>query len=633
MENSAYIGDETGQTRIEGVTVTNGDIIYQNGAVNGFSNHIVISTTTNSSSNNNNPDDPPPTVREKWGKNIEFLLSCVALSVGFGNVWRFPYTAFNNGGGAFVIPYLIVLFIIGRPVYYLEMVLGQFSNRGCVKVYDMAPLMRGIGVGQTVAIFTVITYYAAVLAITFRYLVVSFSPELPWSTCDPSWLDCVNSSFIGTIPMGNGTKVKSSAELYFQKTVLHKAASLDNGIGMPDWRLVLCLVVAWICITAILIRGIKSSGKFSYFLAIFPYIIIFILLVRSLTLPGAWTGIRYFFTPQWDKLLTIEVWYQAVTQCFFSLTICFGGLIVYSSFNNFQNNIYRHAVIITWLDTFTSMIAGCIVFGVMGHLAHVTNEKDIQKVVKNGPGLTFETYPDVIAKFDFVPQLFSVLFFFMLFLLGIGTLLGIVTSVITAIHDQKPHWKRWKVVLVVAVVGFCVGLVYLTPGGLSILELMDYYGATFVTLTLAVFELLTFAWIYGVDRVCKDIEFMLGIKTGMFWRICWGIVTPIVVLVILLFSIINYVPMELPSGYNAFGWCLYTVAVLQLPAWGLYAWYKQPGSDPITRLRAVLNPMSDWGPEDATTRAKYHSFIGEHDASLSMKKTCTASFVRRKLFG
>lgn len=196
------------------------------------------------------------------------------------------------------------------------------------------------------------------------------------------------------------------------------------------------------------------------------------------------------------------------------------------------------------------MIAGCIVFGVMGHLAHVTNEKDIQKVVKNGPGLTFETYPDVIAKFDFVPQLFSVLFFFMLFLLGIGTLLGIVTSVITAIHDQKPHWKRWKVVLVVAVVGFCVGLVYLTPGGLFILELMDYYGATFVTLTLAVFELLTFACIYGVDRVCKDIEFMLGIKTGMFWRICWGIVTPIVVLVILLFSIINYVPMELPSGYN-----------------------------------------------------------------------------------
>lgn len=161
---------------------------------------------------------PPPAspVREKWGKNIEFLLSCVALSVGFGNVWRFPYTAFNNGGGAFVIPYLIVLFIIGRPVYYLEMVLGQFSNRGCVKVYDLAPAMRGIGVGQTIAIFTVITYYAAILAITFRYLVASFSVELPWSTCDPGWVNCVDSNLVGNISMGNVSKVQSSAELYFR---------------------------------------------------------------------------------------------------------------------------------------------------------------------------------------------------------------------------------------------------------------------------------------------------------------------------------------------------------------------------------------------------------------------------------
>ncbi|EDO64444.1 AGAP010859-PA, partial [Anopheles gambiae str. PEST] len=105
----------------------------------------------------------------------------------------------------------------------------------------------------------------------------------------------------------------------------------------------------------------------------------------------------------------------------------------------------------------------------------------------------------------------------MLFLLGIGTLIGIVTSVITAIHDQRPDIARWKIVISVGLAGFCIGLVYITPGGLIILELLDYYGATLVTITLAVFELLTFAWIYGVNRVCKDIEFMLGIKTGLFW--------------------------------------------------------------------------------------------------------------------
>uniref|UniRef100_A0A1Q3FKX7 Transporter n=1 Tax=Culex tarsalis TaxID=7177 RepID=A0A1Q3FKX7_CULTA len=628
MENKAYIGDDVNgrAVKVLGITASHDlqqppQAAQQNGTV------INVSSPA-----------PASPVREKWGKNIEFLLSCVALSVGFGNVWRFPYTAFNNGGGAFVIPYLIVLFIIGRPVYYLEMVLGQFSNRGCVKVYDLAPAMRGIGVGQTIAIFTVITYYAAILAITFRYLVASFSVELPWSTCDPSWIDCVDSNVVGNVSMGNGGKVQSSAELYFRHTVLKKAASLDDGIGSPDWKLVLCLVVAWTCITAILIRGIKSSGKFSYFLAIFPYIIIFILLIRSVTLPGAWDGIKYFFTPQWDKLLTVQVWYEAVTQCFFSLTICFGGLIVYSSFNDFHNNIYRHAVIITWLDTFTSMIAGCIVFGVIGNLAHVTGETDITKVVKSGPGLTFETYPDAIAKFDWVPQLFSVLFFFMLFLLGIGTLIGIVTSVITAIHDQNPHWKRWKVVLVVSAVGFCVGLVYITPGGLFILDLMDYYGATFVTLTLAVFELLTFAWIYGVNRVCKDIEFMLGVKTGLFWRICWGVVTPLVVLIILLFSIINYVPKDMPSGYNAFGWCLYAAAVLQLPAWAVYAWLRNSSQeDWLKRIKATLSPTFDWGPEDASVRSKYYAFMSEHESSESSSSTAMSQdfslvkYIRKKL--
>jgi len=81
--------------------------------------------------------------RENWGSSLEFLMSCIALSVGLGNVWRFPFTALENGGGAFLIPYLIVLFVVGKPIYYMEMLLGQFSSRGIVQVFDFAPLMRG----------------------------------------------------------------------------------------------------------------------------------------------------------------------------------------------------------------------------------------------------------------------------------------------------------------------------------------------------------------------------------------------------------------------------------------------------------------------------------------------------------
>jgi solute carrier family 6 (neurotransmitter transporter, glycine) member 5/9 len=125
------------------------------------------------------------------------------------------------------------------------------------------------------------------------------------------------------------------------KDILKESDSIDDGIGMPDWRLCACLIFAWTCISGILIKGVKSSGKASYFLAIFPYIVLCILLVRAVTLPGSFEGIKYFLTPQWDKLFEAKVWYAAVTQVFYSLAVCFGSIIMYSSYNRFDQNIYK----------------------------------------------------------------------------------------------------------------------------------------------------------------------------------------------------------------------------------------------------------------------------------------------------
>uniref|UniRef100_A0A2M3YZL4 Sodium-dependent nutrient amino acid transporter 1 n=1 Tax=Anopheles braziliensis TaxID=58242 RepID=A0A2M3YZL4_9DIPT len=545
--------------------------------------------------------------RDKWGKDIEFMLSCIAYSVGFGNIWKFPYTALKCGGGAFLLPYLIVLFIVGRPIYYLEMVLGQFSSRGVVKLYDLAPGMRGIGVAQSIAMFVVLTYYAPVLAITFRYLVDSFSSTLPWSVCDPSWLDCINSSFIG--PRDKNITLRSSAELYFDKNVTHKASLLTDGLGMPDWRLSLCLLFAWVVVAAILIRGAKSTGKASYFLAIFPYVIMVVLLIQTMMLEGAWNGIWYFFKPDWEKLKSVEVWYEAVTQCFFSLSVCYGGIVAYSSFNNFRNNVYRDAVIISWLDTFTSIIAGCIVFGVIGHLSEM-NGQHIQELAKDGAGLTFITYPDAIAKFQVVPQLFSVLFFLMLFIVGVGSNLGVTTSIITAIRDQRPELKHWVVVVAIATIGFFLGLVYLTPGGFDFLGVVDDFGAKYISLTFAVLELVTVAWIYGVDRICRDIRYMLDRSTSLYWRLCWGLIAPVTTMIILIYSFIHFKLPIAPIGYNVFGFCIYIIAVLQLPAWYLYAIYcRRRRHDESLRKAAwnVLKPLANWGPESDSLRAIYRT--------------------------
>ncbi|XP_075168702.1 lithium-inducible SLC6 transporter isoform X2 [Haematobia irritans] len=345
--------------------------------------------------------------KETWGNDIEFLFSCISLSVGLGNIWRFPYIAFQNGGGTFVIPYLIVLLIIGRPVYYLEILVGQFSGRGCIKAFNMAPILKGVAAGQVLATTASITYYSSIMALTLRFLIASFSKILPWSKCKPEWgTECLEyvAGNESNITKDDIIRKMSPAELYFEKEILHEYDHINNGIGLPNWDLVGCLAISWFIIGGVLIRGVKSSGKAAYFLGVFPYVVLIILLIRAVTLPGALEGIIYFFKPQWSELLNPLVWYAAVTQVFFSLAICFGTLITYASYNNFSRNVYNDIVIITTMDSCSSIIAGCITFGILGNLAFQTGNTDIANVVKGGAGLAFISYPDAIAKFEFVPQ-------------------------------------------------------------------------------------------------------------------------------------------------------------------------------------------------------------------------------------
>lgn len=239
----------------------------------------------------------------------------------------------------------------------------------------------------------------------------------------------------------------------------------------------------------------RSSGKAAYFLAIFPYVVLTIILVRAVTLEGSIAGIMYFITPNWKKLWTLEIWYHAVAQCFFSLTICFGAVIMFASHNKFEHDIYRlvtqiwfniinwhecnakyiaviyianlmftrDAVIVTTLDTFTSLLGGCTIFAILGNLSYELNVKDINTVVRGGTGLAFISYPDAIAKFTVIPQFFGILFFVMLFILGIGSEVGLTSSIISVIHDQFPKVNYWYIALGTCFCEFLIGLIYVTP--------------------------------------------------------------------------------------------------------------------------------------------------------------------------
>lgn len=147
---------------------------------------------------------------------------------------------------------------------------------------------------------------------------------------------------------------------------------INNGIGTPIPYLVILLTISWLVIYFTMIKGIKSSGKVSYFLALFPYVTLIILFIRAVTLPGALEGLQKLFYPEWSKMIEPEVWFDAITQVFFSLAVCFGCITMYASYNKFDHNLYRDVNIVSFTDTCTSLLAGSTIFAVLGNLKHNT---------------------------------------------------------------------------------------------------------------------------------------------------------------------------------------------------------------------------------------------------------------------
>ncbi|XP_014241523.2 sodium- and chloride-dependent glycine transporter 2-like isoform X2 [Cimex lectularius] len=475
--------------------------------------------------------------RGTWGSPWEFLLSCVGLSVGIGNVWRFPYLAYQNGGGAFLIPYLVMLVLAGKPMYFLELAVGQFSGVGPLALWNCCPLARGVGCAMITVSLIVCIYYNVIMSYTVFYMTASFAPEVPWSKCDPEWANMetcyvrgetpiFNSSLNSSAIFENATKETASLQ-YWERHVLKLSDGIEN-IGPIKWDLALCLLFSWIIVVLCLIKGIKTSGKVVYFAATFPYVILFTLLVTGLLQDGAWSGVVYFIYPAWEKLLDIQVWQAAAGQMFFSLSVSMGGLIMYSSYNDFRNNVYRDALVVSVMDTITSIISGIVTFSILGAMAHDLNVP-ISHVVKEGPGLAFIAYPEALLRLP-VPQLWSILFFLMLFILGLDSEFALLENVLTSLSDEFPILRQHKLTfcIVTAIVCYTVGLSCVTYGGNYVLTLMDVYGGGMAVLFIAIAESIALVWIYGLKNLCRDMKFMLGFQPSCYWRITWVFFAPVI---------------------------------------------------------------------------------------------------------
>ncbi|BFZ23381.1 hypothetical protein BsWGS_26420 [Bradybaena similaris] len=585
--------------------------------------------------------------RGTWGHKAEFILSCIGLSVGLGNVWRFPYLAFKNGGAAFVIAYLILQILIGKPMYFMELVMGQFSGKGPTKVWDMNPSAKGVGVSMCIISLIVAIYYNVIMAYTLYYFFASMQGTLPWTECTEEWTikyacakrvadpplctinntynemleacKCTGNYSIDSLLTVNCTHVMenatTAAELFFLKEVIQKSDGIEpENMGLPLWRLSLCLLASWLVVIFCLFKGIKTSGKVVYFTATFPYVILAILLIRGALLDGAIDGVKFFIVPDWDQLKNINVWVDAAGQMFFSLSVSFGGIIMFGSYNKFKNQVYYDSLLVSSMDLVTSLIAGFVVFTTFGGMAKVINKK-VSEVAEAGYGLAFVVYPEALSNLP-VPQLWSCLFFFMLFTLGLDSEFGLMETVLTCLQDEFPKSRKYKGIVCVSLGAACffIALSCVCPGGDYVVTILDHFGGDFAVLFLSCFEVISVMWVYGVMRFIKDIEYMLGEKPHgwPYWVFCWSIACPILIALLFIYRMVNYNPpsydnkMPYPDFAQAIGWVVLSIALCPVPLgflWRLLKGFQNPG---VTNFREMCHfmfaPTPQWVPNDKAER-------------------------------
>lgn len=527
--------------------------------------------------------------RPKWDNKAQYILTCVGFCIGIGNVWRFPYLCQSHGGGAFLIPYLILLVLEGMPLLLLEFAIGQRLRKGSVGVWRaISPYLTGIGIASMLVSLLIGLYYNTLIAWIMWYFFNSFQSPLPWSQCP------LNENGTGFIPE---CQESSTVDYFFYRVSLNSSTSIDNSEGI-HWPMVVCLLAAWTVICICYIRGISTSGKAVYVTAILPYIVLAIFLVRGLTLKGALNGIKFLFTPDVDELMKPTTWLDAGAQVFYAFSIAWGGLISFSSYNPVHNNCMQDAVILSAITGLTSIYAATVTYTIIGFRAtekydncinnnimilsntfeipedNITESNfeavfnhlnssypdiipgldiktcDLQKLLSEGvegTGLAFIVFTEAITKMPGSPM-WSVLFFVMLLCLGLSTLFGNIEGVVVPLKDLRmlpKNWPQEALTGITCAVAFIISLLFAQDTGLYWVTVFDNFAGSVPLLTIGLFEMIAVVYIYGIDRFNEDLEFMIGHKPSLFWQVSWRFISPLTVLVILVFYLVTQAQEEL----------------------------------------------------------------------------------------
>uniref|UniRef100_A0A672QDX3 Transporter n=1 Tax=Sinocyclocheilus grahami TaxID=75366 RepID=A0A672QDX3_SINGR len=487
-------------------------------------------------------------VTETWSKKMDFLLSVIGYAVDLGNVWRFPYVCYQNGGGAFLLPYLLMAVFGGVPLFYMELALGQFHRSGCISIWKhICPIFKGIGFAICIIALYIAFYYNTIMAWALYYLLSSFRATLPWTTCNNKWNTPNCTHYLSTDFNVSWTdnSISPAEEFYIRQVLqVHLSPGLHQ-LGWVSWQLALCLLFIFTVVYFSIWKGVKTSGKVVWVTATFPYLVLLILLIRGATLPGAWRGVVFYLKPDWRKLLTTSVWLDAAAQIFFSLGPGFGVLLAFASYNPFHNNCYKDALVTSSVNCLTSFLSGFVIFTVLGYMAEM-RQQGVETVAKDaGPSLLFIIYAEAIANMP-AATFFSIIFFLMIIMLGLDSTVSLSCFLETLANEFSLNEFVFSLCL------------------LSLL---------FLNLTMCTKSVCKIR--AGTTRFCNDVQLMLGFAPGVFWRVCWVAICPC----FLLFIIGSFLafPPEVrlfdylyPFWTTVLGYCIGVSSFICVPSYMVY---------------------------------------------------------------
>lgn len=475
--------------------------------------------------------------REQWGSKMGFILAAVGSAVGLGNIWRFPYLVYSNGGGAFLVPYFIAIITAAIPLLILEYGVGhKFRAATPLALARGNKKWEWVGWWPTINAFLILAYYGMILSLTIKYFTLSFSK---------GWGEDTNA--------------------YFYNDFLNVTSSPFE-MGHIIWSILIGIAILWAVNWFICYRGIKKGiEKLNRVLLPLLIFIMIIIVIKGVSLEGATLGLNKLFTPDWNKVKDLDVWIAAYGQVFFSLSVGMGIMVTYSSYLPDNTDINNTAFMTAFANCGFEFLCAIGVFSILGFMANASNVP-IDEVVSGGIGLAFIVFPKV---FSVIPgiwgSILGVLFFTCLLFAGLTSSVSLVEAVSAPIIE-KTGWERKKVVSLICGAGFLVSTIYSSGAGIYILDIVDNFINNYGIVVIGLLESVFIGWVVGPRTIREHTNSVSYFSIGKWWEFVIKFVTPTILSVMLVSSLINEFK-EAYGGYTrmetvAYGWSIVAFAII-----------------------------------------------------------------------